>query len=284
MMTIEVLIQTLPLLAGAPFEITRLDGWSNHTYLLKRKEEAFVVRIPTQKNIPWLDRLNESKHVHEIKQLGITPQTVYEDPMTGIAIRTYLPGAVVSDDATRITPDQLNGMATVLKRLHQSPCEFAPLSLFGFLKRDMKYVKQHFTLDARYAELEAYASRIAAKWPNIKTTPCHMDPNPHNFLYAENNKIWLIDFEYAGQCDPAWDLAYTITYCNLTKTQENIFLDAYAPDADMRERVQDYKALTQWIQAIWIRQQFTLKHYPVPEDEMLRWEDRALERAVALQV
>lgn len=283
MKTIDTLITTIPLLAGPPFEITRLDGWSNHTYLLKRKNEAYVVRIPTREHVPWLNRQHESAHIHALQGLVITPEVVYDDPSCGIAIRTYLPGHVISDDATRITPAQLGGMAAVLKKLHDSPCTFQPLSLFDFLAHDMDYIKQHFTLDPRYAELEAYASRIAVKWPTVDKVPCHMDPNPHNFLCASDGRIWLIDFEYAGQCDPAWDLAYTITYCNLSKSQEKIFLDHYAPSDTMRERVKDYKALTQWIQAIWIRQQFTLSHYPVPEDEMLRWEDRALERAVTLQ-
>lgn len=282
MISIDALITRIPLLAGPPFEITRLDGWSNHTYLLKRASEAYVVRIPTQKTVPWLNREHESEHIRAIKGLGITPDTVYDDPTTGIAIRNYLPGHVVSDDATRVTPANLSGMATILKKLHGTPCTFHSLSLFDFLSRDMDYVKQHFTLDPRYAELEAYAARIHAKWPNVAATPCHMDPNPHNFLCATDEKIWLIDFEFAGQCDPAWDLAYTITYCHLSKKQESLFLDTYAPSDNLRQRVQDYKALTQWIQAIWIRQQFTLKHYPVPEEEMLRWEDRALEHAVAL--
>jgi thiamine kinase-like enzyme len=284
MISIDALISSLPILAGSPFEITRLDGWSNHTYLLKRQNEAYVVRIPIQSNVPWLDRQHEATHLQAIRTLGITPPTVYDDPATGIAIRIYLPGTVISEDATRTTPAQLVGMATVLKRLHDSPCAFYPLSLFDFLSRDMEYVEQHFPeSDARYAELKAYAAHIAQKWPDVKTTPCHMDPNPHNFL-CTNDTVLLIDFEFAGQCDPAWDLAYTITYCNLSKTQEKIFLDAYSADDTLRERVKDYKPLTQWIQAIWIRQQLTLKHYPVPEDEMLRWEDRALERAITLMM
>jgi thiamine kinase-like enzyme len=281
MISIEVLINTIPFLAGPPFEITRLDGWSNHTYLLKRENEAYVVRIPIQKNVPWLNRAHESTHINCIKGLHITPPTVYDDPTSGIAIREYFPGKVISEDATHTTPAQLDGMAAILKRLHTSPCTFVSLPLFEFLAHDMHYIEQCFELDPRYADLKAYAARIEQKWPNIQTTPCHMDPNPHNFLCAPD-KVWLIDFEFAGKSDPAWDLAYTITYCNLSKKQENIFLNAYAPAHEMRERVQDYKALTQWVQAIWIRLQFTLKHYPVPEDEMLRWEDRALERAVSL--
>lgn len=283
MITIDTLISSIPLLAGAPFEITRLDGWSNNTYLLKRAGEAYVVRIPTRETVPWLDRQHESAHARAMKNLQITPDTVYDDPSTGVAIRTYLPGKVISDDPTRITPTQLTGMAQVLKRLHDSACAFHPLSLFEFLFRDMDYIKQYFDLDPRYAELEAYAARIAQKWPQVDMRPCHMDPNPHNFLCDVTGDVWLIDFEFAGQCDPAWDLAYTITYCNLSKSQEKIFLAHYAPGNELRERVHDYKALTQWIQAIWIRQQFTLSHYPVPEDEMLRWEDRALERALMLR-
>ncbi len=284
MISIDALISTIPFLAGSPFEVTCLDGWSNHTYLLKREKEAYVVRIPIQADLPWLNRKHEAAHIRAIQDLEITPPTVYDDSSTGIAIRVYLPGHVLSEDATRTTPIQLAGMATILKKLHESPSTFHPLSLFGFLMRDMQYIEQFFEseLDLRYNELKAYAKRIEKKWPHVKTTPCHMDPNPHNFLCSDN-KVWLIDFEFAGQCDPAWDLAYTITYCNLSKTQEKIFLDAYHADAAMRERVQDYKALTQWVQAIWIRQQITLKHHPVPEDEMLRWEDRALERAMLLR-
>jgi len=53
-----------------------------------------------------------------------------------------------------------------------------------------------------------------------------MDPNPSNWI-LDNEKLHLIDWEYAAVGNKAWDLAVFADTCNLTPEQVEFFLNSY---------------------------------------------------------
>ena len=48
-------------------------------------------------------------------------------------------------------------------------------------------------------------------------TLCHIDANLDNFLYDQNKKLYLIDWEYAAMQDPDLDIAMMAIYSYLIK-------------------------------------------------------------------
>lgn len=285
LITIEDIVQTVPLLKNKSWHIDVLNGWSNKTYLLTCDAESYVVRIPLVEPKPWMTWINrerEYQHIESIQSYQLTPDTLYFDIKSGICIRQYIPGTVISDDPTQISDIDLTNMAMALKKLHQCPVKFESIHLFDTLKRDMGIVRNGFdSLDARYRELNIFSEKVSNHLGSMNNYCCHMDPNPHNFLKTAET-VMLLDFEYAAGCDNAWDLAYTITYSNLSPDQTEHFLHAYGVSESERYRITLYKPLTQWMQAIWIRLQFLLNNYPVSREEMEQWEQNALSKACVM--
>ena len=62
---------------------------------------------------------------------------------------------------------------------------------------------------------------------DIKLVPCHNDTVSENFIKNKENKMYLIDWEYAGMNDPMWDLAAYCLENNFTENEEELFLKIY---------------------------------------------------------
>ena len=57
----------------------------------------------------------------------------------------------------------------------------------------------------------------------IEAVPCHNDTVPENFV-KDNEKLYLIDWEYSGMNDPMWDLAAHCLECEFSEDEEELFL------------------------------------------------------------
>jgi thiamine kinase-like enzyme len=80
----------------------------------------------------------------------------------------------------------------------------------------------------------------------------HNDLLPANFLH-DGNRLWLIDWEYAGFNSPLFDLG-AIANCGLTQVQERRMLATYfggEPDAGLWHRYMAMKAASALREAMW---------------------------------
>ncbi len=55
----------------------------------------------------------------------------------------------------------------------------------------------------------------------------HIDANVDNYLFLENGEVKLLDWEYAGMCDPAIDVAMCAIYSYYDETQMEHLLKLY---------------------------------------------------------
>lgn len=73
-----------------------------------------------------------------------------------------------------------------------------------------------------------------------------------------SDQLWLIDWEFSGMSDPAWDLAYAVLEHEMSADEEQVFLQAYAatgaavPEADCLGVM---KAKCDAVSALWALEQ-----------------------------
>jgi thiamine kinase-like enzyme len=94
--------------------------------------------------------------------------------------------------------------------------------------------------------------RILASRP-VAPKPCHCDPTGRNLL-DDGERVWLVDWEYSSQNDPAWDLAYFSIESALDAASELAFLTAYhgrAPLEHEAARVDLIKPVCEVLAAVW---------------------------------
>ena len=97
----------------------------------------------------------------------------------------------------------------------------------------------------------AYAARSQAQ--PAATVPCHNDLLAGNFI-DDGQHVWLIDYEYSGNNDPAFELGNTSTECDLTTEQTDELVDAWSrgrADARFRARVELQALCSEYGWSLW---------------------------------
>lgn len=276
---IDHIIANIPVLKGQVWEQHILDGWSNRSVHLHAGQKSYVLRIPLH---PWknhIDRCREYVNLQSIAALQLMPSTLYFDSQAGIQLRHYIEGEVLAN--LPLTVERLGACAELLHRLHHSAIHFEPIDMIERLFNDWSLLlSQGVVLDSRYEALFGYCDRMRTVLVCANPVPCHMDPNLFNFIAGD--RMWMIDFEYAHQYDPAWDLAYFMASARLNPEQTAAFHQAYGTDVAVMNRANFFKPITQLSQAIWVQQQILLGQTPVAIPILLDWEQKALNYAIDL--
>jgi len=147
--------------------------------------------------------------------------------------------------------------ARTLRRLHDLPESF--VRDFGILRTIQTYLR---LVNARGAVLppgmpllmrDAEGLREALAAHPVPLRPCHCDPAGANLLDT-GTEVTLVDWEYAGMNDPAWDLAYLSIQSAFDPASDGRLASAYfgrPATAAERGRVEVHKALVELMSALW---------------------------------
>lgn len=178
-------------------------GMSNFTYLVldKTTNEKFVFRYPGDGANKFVNYENEHNALSEAYKLGLTSETVYFDPNSGIKLARYVEGHNLIEGEI-----DYQSAAEYLSKFHSS--NFRKLKPYDHFKRLSDYEKLHTNEVAQYKVLkEFFTSLYNDTLEQYVIKPCHNDSQLANFIATEDNQLFLVDFEYAAINDPIYDFA-----------------------------------------------------------------------------
>jgi thiamine kinase-like enzyme len=107
---------------------------------------------------------------------------------------------------------------------------------------------------------------------------CHNDPWPGNVVMVDRAAV-LVDWEYSGMNDPAWDLADFTVEADLDRGDEDLLLRTYAGATSVeswRERVTMWKPVVDLMWSVWSVAEFEAGN---PADDFVSEAERRLRRA-----
>lgn len=240
-------------------QVTSLTGGTNLVFLVSDHSKAYVIKIPKPAAKALIDRQSEYEASQLTTQAGINLGSCYFDLASGVNISPYQPASQI------LTPKllQQTGIwqtcADLLRNLHYHlPGAFSKnINIFTIIEFYQQQTKDKIPADLSKLlkdkpNLGQFREEFAA-WV-IPLSPCHNDPILSNFLLTATQKIYLIDWEYAGNNDPCWDLANFITDAGLSFQQEQAFLSYYfqrTPTPIELRRVAVYKILSNYLWTLW---------------------------------
>jgi len=144
-----------------------------------------------------------------------------------------------------------------LRKLHQSGEVFEfRFELFAMIDDYLKILAdKNAELPEGYPEIVRAAEPVkqALAANPAALAPCHCDPLCENFL-DDGSVMWIVDWEYSGMNDPAWDLGDLSVEGEFTDLQDLEMLRAYygtEPDAAQLGRVVIYKAMCDLLWTLW---------------------------------
>ena len=226
-------------LRGREREVEELSGGLTNVNLKVTTEDgSVVVRIAQAgSELLAIDRDAERRNSEAAAEAGVgAPVIEYvEDPR--LLVVGFIEGHTFTDDDLR-DGGHLTRVAAACKQLHQGPRFVNEFNMFEIQPRYLALAHEHgFRLPDRYEEFADQAQQIkrALGAKPAATVPCNNDLLAGNFI-DDGEKIWLIDYEYAGNNDPCFELGNLWSEANLADEQLDELMEAYDGEL-LRHRV-----------------------------------------------
>lgn len=251
---VRKIARTVPELAtyDGPFE--RMGGLTNEVY---RAGDA-VLRIPGKGTEEYINRRNEAVAAMEAAKADVSPAVLHADPDTGIMVTRFVDGArTMSPDSFKTVTEAPARAGEAFRRLHASGAVFPDrFELFAMIDDYLGVLsKKDVALPNGYHGVvaEADAVRQALNTAGMQAVACHCDPLCENFLDT-GDRMWIVDWEYAGMNDPMWDLGDLSVEGAFGFSEDEAMLRAYfggEPPAADRARMIIYKAMCDLLWTLW---------------------------------
>ena len=184
-------------------------GLTNENWIFTLDNETYIFRLPT---ILVNNYQQELKVIHLLKDKQLDVETIYFDPTTGIKITKFVEDLTEFGECT--LENKIEEVAKLMRKLHslqiETGCHFDPISKLEFYKSKVKNCPYTFNVDD-----------LINKIINLNCSPilCHNDWVSGNILFG-SNKNYLIDYEYASDNDPLFDVMSFITENNIDDSND----------------------------------------------------------------
>lgn len=204
------------------------QGLTNLSCHFSTNDGEWVYRHPGVGTELLIDRAGEVAALETARSLGIDDTFVFEDPERGWKISLFIPNSRQPDphDAR-----QLEQMMVMGRNLHETEVSVARhFDFYEEAKRYERLLLEKGPIDIPgYAEMSAKVDRLEAfvRADDAPVCLCHNDFFFMNFLIDENDKYYLIDWEYAGMSDYANDFGTCTVCCQLSEQEALHALEAY---------------------------------------------------------
>jgi thiamine kinase-like enzyme len=218
---IEAILDGVPCLQGRGTWERVGGGLTNVNVRVTLPERTVIARIATEDSaLLVIDR--DAEHLNSLAAAaaGVAPPVVCRAPEAGVLVVEWVDGRTFSASDVRDDAN-LPRIADACRSLHAGPRFAGDFDMFEVQRRYLRVVTEHgFRLPAGYlnctARFEAMERALAVRAG--PTVPCHNDLLAENIV-DDGTRLWLIDFEYAGNNDPCFELGNLASESGLTLEQ-----------------------------------------------------------------
>ena len=263
-------------------------GITNLNFVVSDGGARFVVRVGDDIPVHHVLRFNEAAASKAAFAAGISPEVVHAEP--GVLVLRFVAGRTCAAEDIR-DPARLARIVPLLKRVHREMARHLRGPLLAFWVFHVIRDYAHTLLEGR--------SRHAAKLPGLVDKAAtleravgpvdlvfgHNDLLPANFI-DDGDRIWLIDWDYAGFNSPLFDLANLASNAALGRDDERALLTAYFDhplDAGLLASYDAMKCASLLREAMWsmvseIHSSLSFDYAAYTEDYLGRFERAFAER------
>ena len=201
--------------------VERLGGGiTNHNFKVVAGGQKFVLRIGGKDTeLLGIDRSVEHEATLAAARLGLGPEVVaFVEP------EGYLVTRFVEGEPGKVT---VSTAAALLARLHAAPPIAGSFDPFRVVEAyAVTAASRGVAPTAAYTMAKAIADRIERRRGRRPRVPCHNDLLAANFIGAPDT-TWIVDWEYAGMGDSAFDLGNFAVNNGLDEAGDEALLAAY---------------------------------------------------------
>ena len=230
-------------------------GMTNRLFYLRTNNVSRLIRMPGEESDFLVDRAQEARIYHDLDGLHISDRIYYINPESGIKVTEFIEGAHACDP---LNPDEVADALTHLRDFHEhrltgyEPFDLRQkiLAYEGHIRHDIEGALPDYS-EVRKDVLKRLTLIEAMEKENVL---CHIDSVHENFILNED-KLRLIDWEYAAQCDPHVDIAMFCIYAGYGRERIHEAIDLYfgreGCSRRVREKIFHYTAICGLLWTLW---------------------------------
>lgn len=271
---------TLTVLGTDEFaELSRMGGLTNHTYKVTLKNgEAFVVRIPGEGTEELIVRSDEKKSTALACDIGIDAQLLYFG-QDGSKVTRFIDNAVTMSAESLKDPIRISQVADIFKTLHNCKKNTdVPFEVFDMAAGYEKIIaEKSVAMFEDFDLIKAEVFKIKSEIDDLcnpEKVPCHNDPLCENWVVG-GDKMFLIDWEYAGMNDGMWDLADVSIEASFGPEEDRLLLKEYlgkAPDLLVEKHFLASKCYVDFLWTLWAKARVPYDGQPMEDWAAQRYE------------
>lgn len=204
-------------------------GMTNLNFKVSDGAEKYVVRLGSDDPIHLISRANEKAVCKAAFEAGLSPELIHSEP--GILVVRFIEGQVFQESDVR-NDQHVSRITTLLKKFHHTiPQNLQSIPVmfwvFQILRHYQNLLHEGGSLHRDLlTELNKNAVTLEKAVGKVDIVFGHNDLLAANFI-DDGEKIWLIDFDYAGFNSPLFDLSNLASNNELSTEQEITMLEAY---------------------------------------------------------
>lgn len=234
------------------------SGMTNKSFLFQIDGRHYICRIPGPGTELLINRSEEAQVYDAIAPLGISEHIIYINGKTGYKVAEYYEGARNS------RPDHAEDVAQCMETLHKLHASTIQVSHeFNMRERISFYERlctsHGGTLFEDYEMVRGWMDELMDRLDSLgrKKVLAHIDSVADNFLFLPDGTVRLIDWEYAGMCDPLIDVAMCAIYSYYDEEETerliSLYFSHFEREATDEERLSVYAhmALGGFLWSLW---------------------------------
>ena len=203
-------------------------GMTNYNYRVDVGGKSFALRISGDNTeLLGIDREYEYRANLIAGELDVAPEVVYFTKPEGLLVTRFIIGRSIPPEEIR-QPENIQRVVEILHKIHALPKFPGVFSAFQVV-RDYAEIARRYNVsfpenfDWLISQMNDAESALMT-YPRIPR-PCHNDLLNGNFLLAE--RLFVLDWEYAGMGDVFFDLANFSNNHELSEREARFLLECY---------------------------------------------------------
>ena len=236
----------------ARFEVLG-GGITNHNVKVELDGEAYVLRVAGREtDLLGIDRKVELAATEAAAGLGIGPEVVGFVEPEGWLVTRFVRGAIPPLGRMR-EPAMLERVAGALRLFHGAspiPGRFDSFRIVEAYRRTA--LERGGSVPDAFDRAHELATRIERLRAGTIVVPCHNDLLNANFI-DDGERLYVVDWEYAGMGDPFFDLANFAVNHELDADGRAALLVAYFGEArrDDAAALEVMRFMSDFREAMW---------------------------------
>ncbi len=182
-----------------------MGGRSNYTYVVVVNDEKFTLRIPGKNGNLFVNREHEQSNLSNVNKLKINNETIYLDLKSGVKISRFIEGETLFNFEYDKYYTQVSDVLKTVHNMHLMDNNYnamGRLAMYESFCVDLEYdhTDMYYDLKDRFVEFLPFLK-------DDKLVACHNDAQPSNFIVGDDKKLYLTDWEFAGNNYALYDVA-----------------------------------------------------------------------------